>query len=237
MANYILLDNNTHHGLKVSSKKCAEFGDNVMSTTTFLSEFRDVQDEYPILFSKHQSGNQIVPTVLFGLDIAENLFLDNNGWNAHYIPAMVDRLPFLIGFQQQDGQNTPVIFIDIDSPRIVGQEQGESLFLPHGGHTDYIKRMAVKLSAIHQGQAQNEQFIEELVKLDLLITLTLKVQLNNGAQCILDEYMTIDEEKLKSLPDATLGSLHRAGFLESIYMALASLSNIQHLIHKKNQRG
>ena len=38
---------------------------------------------------------------MFGVEEGENLFLDEKGWNASYIPLNIMRQPFLIGFQEK----------------------------------------------------------------------------------------------------------------------------------------
>jgi hypothetical protein len=87
----------------------------------FPTEFAYAQREYPILFRRDSSGN-LQAVALLGLDKDENLYLDDNGWNARYIPAVQQRGPFLIGFRNRevDGDvvREPVIHVDLDHPRI-----------------------------------------------------------------------------------------------------------------------
>jgi hypothetical protein len=54
------------------------------------TEFEEVQREYPILIRKDPSGDYQA-VALLGLDRDENLFLDETGWNARYVPAVQQR--------------------------------------------------------------------------------------------------------------------------------------------------
>ena len=137
MPNYELLNNIDHKDLKVVIDRSAEYGDNAWFAATFPSEFRNVQRHYPIIFTKNPDSGAFEAVAMFGFEDGENLFLGESGWDAGYIPLNIMRLPFLIGFQEQniDGEKTrePVITVDMDSPR-VNTERGEPVFLEHGGH-------------------------------------------------------------------------------------------------------
>ena len=63
---------------------------------------------------KTQSLDSFYPTALFGLEQDQNLFLTEDGWDAAYIPMMIRRHPFLIGYQadseHEDGKETRRIY-------------------------------------------------------------------------------------------------------------------------------
>ena len=99
MTNIVLLDNVTHKDLRVRTGYSVEFGDHVNLALVFPTEFAFVQREYPILFRRYPDGDPEA-VALLGLDKGENLFLDEPGWNARYVPAVQQRGPFLIGFHQ-----------------------------------------------------------------------------------------------------------------------------------------
>src|SRR6056300_443022 len=102
MAKIKLLNNIDHKDLKVRIERSAELGDNVWFTPTFPQEFRSVQNQYPIVFTKNEQIGQFQAVALLGFEIGENLYLDDNGWNARYIPLSVMRQPFLIGYQDAE---------------------------------------------------------------------------------------------------------------------------------------
>ena len=99
MAKHVLLNNVEHGDLRVITRRSAQYGDDVMCALTFPAEFRSVQAHYPIFFRKAADSGQFQPFAMFGLRDKENLFLDDQGWDATYIPMTIERQPFLIGIQ------------------------------------------------------------------------------------------------------------------------------------------
>ena len=102
MSNIELLDNVTHKDLKVITQNSAKLGDNNNDAMIFANEFVEIQREYPIFLRKDPETGQFYASAMLGLEQNENLFLHNDRWMARYIPAVVARGPFLIGFQQKE---------------------------------------------------------------------------------------------------------------------------------------
>ena len=101
MANHQMLDNVAHKDLRIITTRSAKYGDNIASTGIFPIEFRRVQAEYPIVFRKSPSVDHFEAAAMMGLADGENLFLDDEGWHARYLPMTIERQPFLIGFQSR----------------------------------------------------------------------------------------------------------------------------------------
>jgi hypothetical protein len=239
MTNHVLLNNIDHGNLRIITSRSAALGDNVMCAPTFYLEFRNVQAHYPIFFRKEQGSGRFQPVAMFGFEDQENLFLDDDGWDATYIPLTIERQPFLIGFQQRresgEARKKPVIHIDMDSPRI-STTKGEAVFLEYGGVTDYLKRITSVLHTIHDGLEKNRAFIDMLLELDLLESFVLDVEFDDRSQHRLIGFYTINEERLAGLGNEAVAKLHVNGYLQPVYMAIASLSNIRALIEKRRQR-
>lgn len=237
MANHVLLNSIDHQHLKVATERSASYGDNVWFTLTFPAEFRSVQAYYPIFFNKDPNTGQFFSVALFGFQENENLFLSDNNWNASYIPLSIARQPFLIGVQKvtEDGEEKEqrVLHIDLDHPR-VNTEKGEALFLEFGGNTDYLDNAADMLETMHHGIVDSKMFIDALLEHELLEPFTLDITLNNKSQNQMVGFYTINEDNLKALDGATLASFHEKGYLQAIYMSIASQSNIRTLMNKKN---
>jgi hypothetical protein len=229
MANNVLLNNVDHKDLRVITTRGAEYGDNVMYALTFPAEFRDVQAHYPVVFRKSADG-QFQPIALFGFQDQQNLFLERGGWDATYIPFTIERQPFLIGMANRE----MVIHVDLDSPRI-STTAGEALFREHGGTTEFLERMNSVLLAIHQGLESTPPFIAALLEHELLESCVLDNELADGSQNRLAGFYTINEERLNGLAGGALERLSRAGHLQAIYMAVASLSNFRALIERRNR--
>jgi hypothetical protein len=61
------------------------------------------------------------------------------------------------------------------------------------------------------------------------------VELDDGSQNRLAGFYTINEDRLAQLSADQLARLHRDGYLQAIYMAVASLSQFRGLIQRKNR--
>lgn len=237
MANHQLLNNIEHKDLKIITDKSAYFGNNVTYSLVYPFEFKHAQADYPIFFLQEKDSEKVSPIALFGFAQQENLFLDENGWDATYIPLMIEREPFLIGYQQQTGEteSQPVVHIDLDSPR-VSKESGVPVFLEHGGNSEYINRVSTILKTIHDSKASTDLFINRIQELGLLEPFNLDIQLSDGSNNRLAGFHTINEDKLAQLDGEQLAGLNKSGLLNLIYMVIASHSNINRLILKKDKR-
>ena len=243
MSNYKILSKEAHKDLRVNTVRSAEFGDNIMYTMTFPMEFRDIQSCYPIFFCKDSESGQLYPAALLGFEQDENLFLSDSGWDASYIPMMVRRHPFLIGFQADpngaEGATKPVVSIDADSPRLIeangeDSQEGEVLFKQDGTPSDFLQTSISALESIHRGLEHNKGFIAALLEHELLESFSLKITLNDGSNNELKGFYTIAEQKLQSLDGYTLAKFNAQGYLQSIYMAIASFARLRPMIDKKN---
>ncbi|RYY01205.1 MAG: multidrug transporter [Gammaproteobacteria bacterium] len=237
MPPHALLNNIVHKDLKIITQRSALYGDDVAGSLIFPEEFTAVQREYPIFFQKDSLTNEFQAIALFGFQDNENLFLNDSGWTANYIPAVIEREPFLIGFQSSSDPEqapTPMIHIDMNSPRISKTDMGEAVFQQYGGNSAYIDRIGKILMLIHEGIAVSQAMFKTFSSLDLIESFALNITFNNGSEYKSNVYYTINQEKLFSLDDAVVGQLHKAGLLHYAYMVLASTNNIKTLIERKN---
>ena len=225
----VLLNNIDHKGLRVITARSAAYGDDVKFALTFAAEFRNIQAHYPIVFHKSVDG-KFQSIALLGFQDKENLFLGPDGWDAPYVPLTIERQPFLIGFRDRE----PMVHIDLASPR-VSRTEGEALFREYGGSSDFLERMSSVLLTIHQGLEAMPAFIDALLQHDLLESFVLDVELNDRSQHRLTGFYTINEERLGTLDAGGLERMHKTGYLQAIYMALASLSHFRDLIERRNR--
>ncbi len=232
-----MLNSVDHRDVRIITDRSAEYGDNVMFVMTSTFEFRSVQAFYPILFHRDERG-EIYPVALFGFEPGENLFLDETGWHARYVPAMIRRQPFLIAFeaeQGQGGERRRMLSLDMDSPR-VSKERGEPLFGPLGARTPFLEEMATLLETLYHGAELNKKFVEALQEHGLIESVTFDIALDDGSRAQMLGFYAIDEEKVRELSDQALGQLSRNGFLMPLFMMLASTMNVRTLLDLKNAR-
>lgn len=239
MPKHVMLNNVAHKDLRVITRHAAQFGDNVGSVLTFPTEYGDVQREYPIFFRKDPHSGEFQSIALLGFQADENLFLDENGWNAAYVPGIVARGPFLIGFQNQevggDLRREPVIHVDLENPR-VSTTEGEPVFLPQGGNSRYLERIGATLQGIHQGLAVSKAMFEAFSALELIEPVNVEIKFNDEELYNLRGLYTISEERLARLDGESLFKLNAAGFLQGAFLVIASLNNVKKLIDMKHRR-
>jgi hypothetical protein len=244
MAQHVMLNNIAHKDLRVITRFAAEFGDNVATAMIVPTEFADVQREYPIFFRKDPANGTFMAIALLGLQKDENLFLDESGkdergWIADYVPGVLARGPFFIGHQQREVggkiEINPVIHVDMEHPR-VSRTEGEALFMPQGGNTRYLDRIAALLNGIGKGLDISKPMFDAFTAADLIEPVQLEIKVNSEEQYNLTGLHTISREKLANLDAETLFKLHRAGFLQGAFLVVSSTVNVQRLIDLKNRR-
>lgn len=230
MTHSVLLNNIDHKDLRIITARHAKYGDNVMTALTFPQEFRNLQAHYPIVFFKSEDGTRFQSAALLGFQEGENLFLSEAGWDAAYVPLTVARQPFLIG----NVKGELLLHVDLDSPR-VSQTQGQPLFLEYGGNSEYLEHMSSALLTIHEGLQLETAFSAALQEFNLLESFVFDVELEDGSQNRLAGCYTINEERLQALNGQALEQLNRSGFLQPIFMVIASMSNLSALAERKRR--
>jgi len=238
MTNKVLLNNVDHADLRIIVRHSAEFGDSVNQVLVFPTEFDDIQREYPIFFRRDQNG-ELQSIALLGLDRDENLFLDEHGWHGRYVPAALQRGPFLIGLQKGAAEGAarqePMVHIDLDDPR-VSKNEGLALFLPHGGNAPYLNHIAGVLRAIYAGMDATASMFAAFEEAGLIEPVSLEIELDEARKYVLPDLFTIGRAALAALDGARLEQLNLAGFLGVAFLVASSMSNVSRLIEIKNAK-
>jgi hypothetical protein len=234
MSQYEILNRERHRQLRIKPGYGAALGDAVMYVMTYPMEFRDVQSCYPILFTKDPNTGGFFAAAVLGFEADQNLFLQDDRWDATYVPALVQRQPFLIATGGEGDDKSPVVSLDLDHPR-VGQDEGEALFDSEGAPTEFLKQKIALLDKLHRGLQHSRGFIDTLLRHELLEQITLDVTFNDGSKKSLQGFYSIAEERLYQLKGDVLESLNQAGYLQPVFMAVASLSRIRDIIERRNR--
>lgn len=234
MSQYEILDREKHRHLRIRTGYGAALGDAVMYVMTYPMEFRDIQGCYPILFTKDPNTGGFLAAAVLGFDAGQNLFLQDDRWDATYVPALVQRQPFLMATSSEDENAAPVMSIDLDHPR-VSRDEGEALFDSDGGSTEFLEQKIALLDKLHRGLQHGKGFIDALLKHELLDRVTFDIAFNDGTKQTFEGFYTIAEERLYQLKGDALESLNKAGYLQPIFMAVASLSRVRDIIERRNR--
>ena len=234
MTNRVKLNNVDHADLKVISRHGTDDGGSVNQVAVVPTEFEEIQREYPIFFRRDEKG-ALQAVALLGLDRDENLFLGETGWQSRYVPAVLQRGPFLIGFKDGGTDGEPMIHIDLDHPR-VSRTEGLPLFLPHGGNTPYLNHIAVILQKIHMGIEATNPMFEAFDQAGLIEPVAVEIELDETRKYVLPDLFTISRTALSRLDGAALERLNGSGFLPLAFFVLASMGNMGRLIDLKNRK-
>ncbi|WP_443749883.1 SapC family protein [Asticcacaulis solisilvae] len=235
MSPIVRLDNVEHHDLRLIAGPAGGADDRVNLALVVPAEFAEVQREYPILFRQAEDGG-FQAFALLGLETDENLFLDETGWRARYVPAIQARGPFSIGLRDTgDDEPDSMVMVDTGHPRI-SRDDGEPLFLSHGGNAPVLERVLQALRTLHAGIAASDAMFAAFHAAGLLAPVNIEIQLDDGARHALTGFFSVSQEACARLDAATLADLNRSGFLALAFYVIHSTANMRRLIDMKTRR-
>ncbi len=233
MTTNVPLDKDAHRDLRVDSRPSEAYGDNIGMVGVVPREFARLAGHYPIFLRRTPTGDAFECGVVMGFGNTENLFLTDNKWDALYIPLNIQRQPFAVFSRPEDGHL--VVTIDLDSPRLV-RKGGETLFLSDGEPSDYMKRVTAALNEMVQGARIGFEYTAKLDQLGLIEKVSIDLEFADRSKIKLDGLYSISRQKLQGLTGDQLAELRDLGYLEWIYVQLASLVHMNGLLARKNER-
>lgn len=240
MANLVAVDNKNHRKLQIDASKLALHGADLNMIPVLMSEFSSVAVQYPIALTKNGDTGEFVFIALLGFEAGENLFWQNGEWQGLYLPMQIRRQPFFVGQPKENNQATTqsgdhIVCIDSQSPAVTN-EGGMAIFDERGLDTEYFQEAKACLAHILKGEAENKILIDNLQKMDLLQSMSLKITFINQVSTHLNGLYTVDKDKLAKLNDEQVLHLHKLGLLAAAHTLSTSLTHVQTLIDLKNQR-
>lgn len=187
-----------------------------------LSEIPLAALSYPIAFTTEGGAR---PVAVVGLRDDENLFVGaDGGWLAGaYVPAYVRRYPFILA-EYGEGEGLGVQLCIEDHPEILVQGAGQPLFAD-GEPSRLVKSAFDFCKSVRAADLATAPFVEALVACGVLEGRAATVQLPAGGDLKMAGFATIDEAKLRSLPDAAFLLLRRQGWMGAIYAQMHSALN------------
>jgi hypothetical protein len=222
VTNIVALNTVTHKDLRVQASAAARYGDAQRFVPVIVGEFAFLVPHYPIFFAKDSETGSFYCGAMLGIDEGENLFLGEEG----YRPLNLRRGPFFTAGSD--------IAIDLDHPRV--DVSGQPLFTEAGEPSDYLKSIMGLFQDLRPGLEQTKIFIETLMKLKLVEPIDISLAFDDGTRRQLDGLYTINQDVLKKLADGDVIDLFRRGYLQAIYLMIASLKQVPVLAQKKNAR-
>lgn len=226
MSNVVLLDSQSHRKLRVHAQAAAHYGDNQRFVAVVVNEFHALAMHYPILFSKDADTGQFYCGAMLGFDTGENLFLNEHRTLSAYRPLNLQRGPFLTAGSD--------LAIDLDHPRVASSGDQE-LFTETGEPSKYLQSVMGLMRELRPGLERTRIFIDTLMSLKLIEPMTIAARFDDGASREFTGLYTINRDQLKQLADPAVLDLFRRGYLQLIYLMLASLDHVSALAQRKNR--
>ncbi|BAP88462.1 SapC family protein [Burkholderiales bacterium GJ-E10] len=218
----IPLNRETHREMAiVDSEERYGFARGTHVIPAVVDEFAAALSHLPIVFAP--SSPHPSPVFLVGVRPAQNLFIDHAGrWMGNYLPAFVRRYPFMRG---TINGGDPITCVDEKSD-LWGASSGVRLFDADGGETPFLRNRIELVDQYYVSARKTERFVALIAELGLLRQVTIETNVGKEASSVIHGFMTIDEEKLKQLPDQDFVRLRADGFLGAIYAHLFSLRSL-----------
>jgi hypothetical protein len=215
-----------HRDLRVQAEAAAKFGDNQRFVPVVIAEFPLLVPHYPILFSKDSDTGAFFCGAMLGIDEGENLFLKKDGRGQEgYRPLNLQRAPFFVSGED--------LAIDLDHARLAVHD-GQALFNDQGEPTAYLESIKAAFQQLKRGAEMTKRFTAALLNSNLLEPVDIILSFDDGSKRNLADLYTVNQEVLRQLPDAAVLELFRRGYLQLIYLLIASLKQIPILAQKKN---
>lgn len=229
------LNSNEHGSWKTKGLANAKFMDGQHAIPLTVEEFIMASRNYPIIFS---AAEQPVPLVLMGMNEGVNTFMDDEGMFTKqvYVPAYVRRYPFLLAKLRPDTDELSLCF-DPTSGAIGEFDEGTPLF-DDNKPSENTQNILKFCEDFETAGAQTHGFIEELIKLDLLMDGEVSIQ-QEGQETpyVYRGFKMVDENKLRELRGDTLRKLTQNGILALIYAHLFSLQLMREIFAIQVQQG
>ena len=226
MSNVVLLDSQSHRKLRVHAQAAAHYGDNQRFVAVVVNEFHALAMHYPILFSKDADTGQFYCGAMLGFDAGENLFLDEHRSLSAYRPLNLQRGPFLTAGSD--------LAIDLDHPRVASSGD-QQLFTEGGEPSSYLQSIMGLMRDLRPGLERTRVFIDTLLGLKLIEPMTISARFDDGTNREFTGLYTVNRSQLQELADAAVLDLFRRGYLQLIYLMLASLDQVSALAQRKNR--
>ncbi|MDN3653231.1 SapC family protein [Thalassotalea ponticola] len=224
------LNNTVHANTKIkATKNFAHVKDQHM-VPVVVQEFSSAGAEFPVVFVKNSDNNDFQPVVLFGLKPGENLYANDDTWQASYVPSVLTNFPFALVPHRDDSEKLMVLIATDNNT--VNEQEGQPLFNDDGQETEYMSKRKEALVRFYEHSHMTKAFTKELVERDLLVAQNLNVDVN-GEKIQINGLYIVNEKKLNEMADEEFVTLRQRGMLGPIYSHLTSVHQIRRLAQKK----
>ncbi len=230
------LNTNDHATWKTKMLDNALFMEGQHAIPLTIEEFVPASRHYPIIFS---ASDNPVPLVLMGMNEGVNTFMDDKGQftNPVYLPAYIRRYPFMLAKLRPESDELSLCFDPTAGSVGDFKKEGNALF-EDGKPSEATQAILKFCEDFEQAGAQTYAFMEELVKLELLMDGEVSIQQEGSEQpFVYRGFKMVDEEKLRNMRGDELRKLNQNGILALIHAHLFSLQLMRDIFAVQVQQG
>lgn len=228
MPNIVTLDSAHHRHLRLIAKPLGRGCAAERFSPIVTVEIPLLAGDVPILLSKDPETGRFFCGAMLGIDPGEDLFDGPEGITLGHCPLDRTRTGFYIG---EAG-----LAVDLDSPRVTADLDGDALFTPDGEPASPLQRIIAALGTFRAGIEPTEAFIHMVLDHKLVEPVDIGLSFDDGSRRTLQGLYTISQDRLRGLDDEAIVDLFHRGYLQLIYLIIASFRNIARLATIKNAR-
>ena len=199
-----------------------------------ISELPLAMRHYPLVFLPGAEGDVPALAILVGVGNERNLFVGSDGaWRADtYIPAYVRRYPFHA--LRVDTQPDPLLAIDATyvaagEGDTAGDTAGDTLVDAAGKASPFLEDTLAFSSEFLTLAERTEAMCRALMDAGVLEQGGIALQAADGTAHQINGFLSVSEERLRTLSSEALVALQKADALGLAYAQLLSLANFAHL--------
>jgi hypothetical protein len=231
------IDKEKHSKLKVKLTGNLEQAKEYNLVSISIGELSATASNFPVVLIEHPENKNLRPVAMMGLRPGENVYYGETRWDCTYIPLVLQRAPFVIGYDdREEDVNSLTACIDTSSP-LVNETEGEPLFKEDGEASDYLVNRNQLLQAIFEGERFTEGFVNKVKELDLISPVEILIQPESGEPRKVSGMYTLNERKLKELTQEQQLELLKEDYLPACYIIMASLFQVHRLMGLRDQKG
>lgn len=180
----------------------------------------------PVLFSKDPASGAFYAGAMLGLKPGEGALKDVAD-RGGFEPLNLQRDGFFISGEH--------IAIDRGNPRF-SESEGEPLFDEAQQPSVALRRIQRVLRQLHEGTAQSDAFVRNLVELKLVESIDISLSFDDGERLTLQGLYTVSRDALRDVGDAEIVRLFRSGHLQLALTMAGSLNQLRILAQLRNRR-
>lgn len=232
----VTLNKDKHAKLRVKPNVDFAHAKELNLAAVMLNELSATTANFPVIFIQHPESKVTRPVAMFGLRPGENYYYNEGGWDATYVPLLIQRHPFLIGADDADPDGNNLTMCLDKNSAYLSETDGIALFHEDGKGTDFLGHRNQMLMEIFEGEKVTEQFTRKIMDLDLLKPIEVLLQSSDGSTRKITGLWTFNEIKLRQLPEAAVLELNKLDFLAPCYLIYGSLFQIHRMMQLHNRK-